>query len=115
MKSNHLQEINKMAEIFKALSNPVRLEVLDCLLDGEKCVCEIEEKLKNYNQAHISKSLIRLKEAGLLKVRKDGLNVYYSLKVCCMSDFLGCLNKIIMCLIFCATLISPSGLLGLIF
>ena len=84
----------KKAKIFKALSNPVRLEIIDFLSQGEKCVCEIVDKL-NYEQPHISKSLIKLKEAGLIKDRKDGANVYYSLKICCMSDFLGCLNKIL--------------------
>lgn len=48
----------------------MRLEVLECLPDGEKCVCEIIDKLKKYEQAHISKSLIKLKEAGILKDRK---------------------------------------------
>lgn len=84
----------KKAQIFKALSNPVRLEVLECLIDGEKCVCEIVEKL-NYEQPHISKSLMKLKESGLIKDRKEGLNVYYSLKICCMGDFFNCLNKIL--------------------
>lgn len=84
----------KKAQIFKALSNPVRLEIIDFLTSGEKCVCEIVENLK-YEQPHISKSLIKLKEAGLIKDRKDGLNVYYSLKICCMKEFFNCLNKII--------------------
>ena len=55
---------------------------------------EIVEKL-NYEQPHISKSLIKLKEAGLIKDRKEGLNVYYSLKICCMGEFFNCLNKIL--------------------
>ena len=87
---NNLYE--KKAQIFKALSNPVRLEIIDFLADGEKCVCEIVDKL-NYEQPHISKS--KLKEAGLIKDRKEGLNVYYSLKICCMGEFFNCLNKIL--------------------
>lgn len=86
------QKLNKKAEIFKALSNPVRLEVLECLLDGEKCVCEVIEKLKKYEQAHISKSLIKLKQAGILKDRKDGLNVYYKIEMECIKNFINCLN-----------------------
>lgn len=85
---------DKKAQIFKALANPVRLEIIDLLIDGEKCVCEIVEKLP-YEQPHISKSLIKLKNAGLIKDRKDGLNVYYSLAICCMGEFFECLNKII--------------------
>ena len=85
----------KKVEIFKALANPVRLEIIDLLLDGEKCVCEIQQKLKKYEQPHISKSLLKLKTAGLIKDRKNGLNVYYSLAIFCMGDFLSCLNKIL--------------------
>ena len=91
MKSNLYE---KKAQIFKTLSNTVRLEIMDFLADGEKCVCEIVENL-NYDQPHISKSLIKLKEAGLIKDRNEGLNVYYSLKICCMGDFFNCLNKIL--------------------
>ncbi len=86
---------NKKAEIFKALANPARLDVIDQLLEGEKCVCEIQENLKKYQQAHISKSLQKLKSVGLLKDRRDGMNVYYSLRICCMSEFFECLNKIL--------------------
>lgn len=86
---------DKKAEIFKALANPVRLEVIELLLDGEKCVCEIQEALKKYQQAHISKSLQKLKSVGLIQDRRDGMNVYYSLKICCMGEFFNCLNKIL--------------------
>lgn len=81
----------KKARIFKALANPVRLEILDFLAGGEKCVCEIVEKL-NYEQPHISKSLQKLKEAGLISQRKEGVNVYYSLQFDCMGEFLSCLD-----------------------
>lgn len=86
---------DKKAEIFKALANSVRLDVIDQLLEGEKCVCEIQNNLKKYQQAHISKSLQKLKSVGLIKDRRDGMNVYYSLRICCMSEFFGCLNKIL--------------------
>ena len=86
MKNNYYEE---KVKILKALSNPVRLEIIDFLSNGEKC-----ENLQ-YEQPHISKSLIKLKEAGLIKDRKEGLNVYYSLKICCLKDFFSCLNKIL--------------------
>ncbi len=85
----------KKAEIFKALANTVRLDIIDLLLEGEKCVCEIQQALNKYEQPHISKSLAKLKAVGLIKDRKDGLNVYYSLAICCMSEFFGCLNQIL--------------------
>lgn len=80
------------AEIFKALSNPVRLQIIDILSDGEKCVCEIT-KILNCEQPHISKSLAKLKSAGLITDRKDGLNVYYKLTIPCLSKFIKCLNN----------------------
>ena len=85
----------KKAEIFKALANPVRLDVIDQLLHGEKCVCEIQRALNKYEQPHISKSLAKLKSVGIIKDRRDGMNVYYSLSICCMSEFMSCLNKIL--------------------
>ena len=84
---------DKKAEIFKALANPVRLDVIDQLLDGEKCVCEIQKALNKYEQPHISKSLAKLKSVGLIKDRREGMNVYYSLAICCMGEFFNCLNK----------------------
>lgn len=85
----------RKAEIFKVLANPVRLDIVDVLLDGEKCVCEIQQKLEKYKQPHISKSLARLKAVGLIQDRKEGLNVYYSLRICCMAEFFACLNAML--------------------
>lgn len=87
--------IIKKAEIFKSLSNPVRLEILETLLDGEKCVCEIIKILSKYEQPHISKSLTNLKKVGLIEDRKEGLKVFYKLKCTCIKDFINCLNKIV--------------------
>ena len=91
MKNNYYEE---KVKILKALSNPVRLEIIDFLSNGEKCVCEIVENLQ-YEQPHISKRLIKFKEARLIRDRKEVLNVYYSLKICCLKDFFSCLNKIL--------------------
>lgn len=88
-------ENKKKAEIFQALANPVRLDVIDQLLDGEKCVCEIQRALNKYEQPHISKSLAKLKSVGIIKDRRDGMNVYYSLAICCMGEFFTCLNKLL--------------------
>ena len=80
--------------IIKALANPTRLMIIDYLRDGEKCVCEIVEQL-NEEQSNISKSLGILKSNGLIKDRKEGLNVYYRLNLCCINEFFCCLDNII--------------------
>jgi ArsR family transcriptional regulator len=63
-------------ELLKTISHPTRLAVLDILRDGEQCVCHIEAML-NLRQAYISQQLMVLREAGLVEVRRDGLNIYY--------------------------------------
>jgi len=66
------------AKIFNALSDPIRLEIMDFLRDGEKCVCEITPHL-NLVQPLVSRHLRILKNEGLIKRRKEGTWHYYSL------------------------------------
>ena len=66
------------AKIFRALSDPVRLEILRFLRDGEKCVCIITPHV-NLIQPLVSRHLKILKESGLVKVRRNGINRYYSI------------------------------------
>jgi len=66
------------AKIFNALSDPVRLEILEFLRDGEKCVCEIVPHV-GVIQPLVSRHLRILKECGLIKHRKDGNRRLYSI------------------------------------
>src|SRR4030042_3467923 len=66
------------AKIFKALSDPVRLEILDFLRDGEKCVFVITPHLKLI-QPVVSRHLRILKECGMVRDRKDGNRRLYSI------------------------------------
>lgn len=68
----------QLTEITKALAHPVRLQILDMLRGGEACVCHLEAVL-GQRQAYISQQLARLREAGLVVDRRDGLNVFYAL------------------------------------
>jgi ArsR family transcriptional regulator len=64
------------AKLFKALTHPVRLAILEILRDGEECVCHMEALL-GFRQAYISQQLSVLREAGLVEVRRDGWNIFY--------------------------------------
>ena len=64
------------AKVFKAISHPARLAILDVLREGEECVCHLEAAL-GYRQAYISQQLIVLREAGLVQDRRDGWNIFY--------------------------------------
>jgi len=64
------------AAIFHALSDPVRLEILEFIRGGEKCVCEIMPHL-NLIQPLVSRHLKILKDSGLVVDRKDGTKRLY--------------------------------------
>ena len=64
--------------VFHALADPIRLEILAFLRDEEKCVCEIVPHL-NLTQPLVSRHLKTLKDAGIVKCRKDGTKRMYSI------------------------------------
>ncbi|NWF95931.1 MAG: winged helix-turn-helix transcriptional regulator [Candidatus Thorarchaeota archaeon] len=68
-----------MAEFHAALANPVRLQIIDYLMDGERCQCDILPKI-NMSQSVVSSYLTRLVKAGVLSVRRDGTRKLYSIK-----------------------------------
>jgi DNA-binding transcriptional ArsR family regulator len=71
--------LEHQALIFKAMGQPTRLEILNLLKDGERCVCEIFPEIKQ-EQANVSKHLAILKQAGILDSRKEGLRIIYWIK-----------------------------------
>ena len=68
--------LQMIADRFKVLSEPMRLKILHALWDGERTVGEIIATTGAL-QANISKHLGVLQQAGLVRRRKNGLNVYY--------------------------------------
>ncbi len=68
----------KQAQIFRALSHPVRLRILDVLGRQEACVCHLTALL-GQRQPYISQQLATLREAGLVADRRDGTLIYYRL------------------------------------
>lgn len=68
-----------IAERFKALSDPARLQILNALRSGEKSVTELTDETGR-GQANVSKHLQLLHSLGFVARRKEGLYVYYSLK-----------------------------------
>ncbi len=71
------QVANFKSEFFKALAHPVRIQILDCLRDGEKGVNELSEALQ-IEQANVSQQLAILRVRNIVTGRKSGSNVYYS-------------------------------------
>lgn len=65
---------------FHALSDPIRIQVLELLRSQELCVCELCEQL-GVTQSKLSFHLKNLKEAGLVQARQEGRWIYYSLNL----------------------------------
>ena len=62
--------------VFHALADPIRLEIINYLRQGERCVCEIVPHL-NLIQPLVSRHLKILKDAGIVRCRKDGTKRMY--------------------------------------
>jgi ArsR family transcriptional regulator len=83
----------KYVQYFKAFSDPNRLMIVDMLSCGELCACVILEKF-NITQPTLSHHMNTLCDCGLVKGRKDGKWIYYSLNNETMQDFKVFLEKI---------------------
>ena len=70
----------EIALSFKALSDPLRVQVIELLKDQEMCVCDLCDRL-NVAQSKLSFHLKSLKECGLITARQEGRWIYYSLNL----------------------------------
>lgn len=66
--------------ILKALSEPLRLEVVELLREQEMCVCDLCDRL-NVTQSKLSFHLKTLREAGIVRSRQQGRWIYYRLSL----------------------------------
>ncbi len=71
--------MTSLVKVFKALSDETRLRILNLLLQRECCVCEVMQAL-DISQTRASRNLNILHNAGLLKLRRNGLWAFYSVK-----------------------------------
>ena len=72
--------IEKLSELFKALGEPTRVKILWALSLHEMCVCELAESLE-MTQSAVSHQLRLLKNAKLVRARREGRSMYY-----CLAD-----------------------------
>lgn len=79
------------AQVFKALGHPARLQIVEELAEGERCVCDLVD-LVGLGWSAVSRHLTVLKEAGVLTDEKRGLQVFYRLALPCVTNFTACLD-----------------------
>lgn len=70
--------MRELEQYFKALSDANRMRILNLLLHGELCVCDIQFVLSS-SQPNVSRHLAYLKNSGLVLDRRDGLRIFYRL------------------------------------
>ena len=68
----------KIAELFNAFGDPTRVQILSVLSGGERCVSDIVGAME-ISQSAVSHQLRLLKQLHLVKARRDGKNILYSL------------------------------------
>jgi ArsR family transcriptional regulator len=68
---------NLQATISKTLANPIRIAILHILKDGEKSVNELTDII-GVSQSNLSQHLALMRQIGIVKTRKQGTSIYYS-------------------------------------
>lgn len=68
-----------LSDFFKVMSDSTRMRIMAVLDSAELCVCDLSEAL-NMTKSAVSHQLKILKDAQLVKFRRDGKNVFYTLK-----------------------------------
>lgn len=73
------EKLKIKAKLFRGFADPTRLAILECLRDGEKTVTEIVQEI-GQSQSNVSNHLSCLLECGLVKNKREGKNIRYSIR-----------------------------------
>jgi len=92
MDSKTLARYEARADVFKALGHPSRLLMVEELMQSERCVCELTE-LVGSDMSTVSKHLSVLKAAGVVQDERRGSQVWYRLRMKCVTRFFGCIES----------------------
>lgn len=75
-----MDQLDEQILRLKALAHPIRLKIVKILVDqGELCVCKLNECVE-FSQSNLSQHLKILRDAHVLKARKEGQWIYYCIK-----------------------------------
>ena len=91
-----LKKINseQFVGIMESLSDPIRINILELMMNGEICVCDIV-KVTGLAQSKISYHIKILKDSGLIRDRQEGRWVYYKLDLEVLSDIQNWMSNLI--------------------
>ena len=94
MDRNTRTRFEARAKIIKAMAHPTRLFLIDELSKGERCVCELTGMV-GADVSTVSKHLSVLRNAGIVRDEKRGAQVFYTLRVSCITDFFTCVESVL--------------------
>ncbi len=77
--------MRRLEQMFKGLADTNRIRILNLLLHGELCVCDIQHVLGS-PQPNVSRHLTYLRNSGLVLDRRAGLRIYYRLADVCSAE-----------------------------
>jgi DNA-binding transcriptional ArsR family regulator len=80
------------AQVIQSLAHPIRLAIVDLLRAGEVCVCDIAAAVGS-ERSNVSRHLAVMSRGGVVRTRKEGLKVYYSLCTPCVLEFMACATR----------------------
>lgn len=78
-------DLDRAATLFRALADPTRLGIIEKLRGGEQCVCDLTDALDT-GQSRLSFHLKCLKDAGVLRDRREGRWIYYALNPAAIAE-----------------------------
>ncbi len=85
-------DFRKASEVFKALSNPSRLLIVDELSRGERCVADLT-KLVGLDISTVSNHLAVLRAVGIVTDERRRTQVFYTLRNPCVMNIFNCLHE----------------------
>lgn len=87
---------SRVVRWFHAFADETRLHIIECLSEGERCVCELTALLE-ISQSRLSFHLKTLKDAGIVKDRRVGRWVYYALNPQTVAEVEQCVQALKAC------------------
>lgn len=82
------------ARVMKALAHPARLMLVDQLAGGERCICELQP-LFPQDKSTLSRHVAALRNAGIVRERREGVRVNLSLATPCILNIFDCVSSVL--------------------
>ena len=92
-KNIDLEKLEKVAAILKAVGHPVRIQVVNLLRDGKELSVNKLCEMLDVDQSLLSQHLSKMKLKGVLASRREGRNIFYSLKLMEVLKVMECMRS----------------------